>query len=205
MVCCSCPRSRLWSGKRIATAKPRCRYLHIYLSTCLFIYMLSRRACLARWECLGPGTPWLRCARACTRCPSCSRPCSSWSQGSGRSSGSRPQLVLTLTISAPRYLLSLHMVERSGGCVVSEEVTYPELHRLPTYNTSKLNIYTSTHLRLYTSTLHLLGWHSVGLPGAAQARPGQVGGGRAEPLQVVPGGRRYRHGENTSRDLLRVT
>ena len=27
----------------------------------------------------------------------------------------------------------------------------------------------------------------MGLPGAAEARPGQVGGGRAEPLQVVPG------------------
>ena len=116
----------------------------IYISTCLFIYMLSRRACLARWECLGPGTPWPRCARACTRCPSCSRPCSSWSQGSGRSSGSssRPQHVIILTTSAPRYLLSLHMVERSGGCVVSEEVTYlnPELHRIATYNTSKQNI-----------------------------------------------------------------
>ena len=44
----------------------------------------------------------------------------------------------------------------------------------------------------------------MGLPGAAQARPEEVGGGRAEPLQVVPGGRRYRHGEGTSRHLLPV-
>ena len=149
--------------------------------------MLSRRACLARWVCLGPGTPWPRCARACTRCPSCSRPCSSWSLGSGRSSGSSPQHVLHLNISAPRYLLSLHMVERSGGCVVSEEVTYlnPELHILATYNTSKLHIYTSTHLHIYSTFARLAQC------GVTRGCPGEAGPGRRRPSRTTSDGSRW--------------